>query len=505
MATKDEIRKLAEQDLFTFARLVNPLYMYGDIHKEVFRWLMDVTHPNQLLLLPRGHLKSHCLATWVAWWVTKNPEVTILYISATAELAESQLYAIKNVLSSTIYRRYWANMINPEEGKREKWATTAISVDHPKRKEEGIRDHTIKTAGLTTNTAGWHADILVPDDVVVPENAYTAEGRRKTSAAMSQMASVLNTGGMVKACGTRYHLDDQYSLWKTQTVPTYDADDNITGDESIWSVYEAVVEVEGEYIWPRARRDDNKAFGFDRKELDRISAMYTDRTQFFAQYYNDPNDPSSNRLDPKNFQYYDKKHIKQLNGKWYYKDLLLNIYAGIDFAYSLSAAADYTAIVVAGIDVAGHIYVLDIDRFKSNKISVYYDHIAELHQRWEFRKLVAEVTAAQSIIVEDLKDKIRQNGAAISIKDHRPISKKTERVAAVLEPRYDNLSIWHYKGGYIPALEEELILAKPAHDDIKDCFSAVVENMVKPKQRSFNRNKSNVVMFNSRFGGNIGR
>ena len=43
-------------------------------------------------------------------------------------------------------------MIAPDEGKREKWATTAIAVDHPTRKEEGVRDYTIRTAGLTTNT-----------------------------------------------------------------------------------------------------------------------------------------------------------------------------------------------------------------------------------------------------------------------------------------------------------------------------------------------------------------
>jgi hypothetical protein len=107
-------------------------------------------------------------------------------------------------------------MINPDEGKRAKWATTAISVDHPLRAEEGVRDFTVRTAGLTTNTTGWHAEIIVPDDVVVPENAYTEEGRRKCAAAMSQMASILNTGGMIKGCGTRYHMADQYSIWMKQ-------------------------------------------------------------------------------------------------------------------------------------------------------------------------------------------------------------------------------------------------------------------------------------------------
>lgn len=503
--TRDEIRQLAEDDLYTFAVLVNPKYLYGDVHKRVFKWLMETSHPNQLLLLPRGHLKSHCLAVWTAWWVTKHPETTILYISATADLAESQLYAIKNLISSDVYRRYWPEMTNPDEGKREKWATTAIAVDHPKRKEEGVRDYTIRTAGLTTNTTGWHADVIVPDDVVVPDNAYTEDGRRKCAASMSQMASILNTGGMIKSCGTRYHPADQYDIWKKQVVPVYDENDEIVDEEAIWDIFEEVVEREGVFTWARGTRDDGKSFGFDRKELARISAMYTDRTQFFAQYYNDPNDPDSNRLDQSRFQYFDKVHLKNANGKWFYKEKVLNVYAAIDFAYSLRTRADFSAIVVVGIAADGHIYVLDIDRFKTDKISTYYQKIFEMHQRWGFKKLRAEVTAAQQVIVGDLKDRIRENGDSLSIDDHRPNrhqGSKQERMAAILEPRYENLSMWHYRGGYIPALEEELILARPQHDDIKDCLASVIEIAVKPKQRRNQvKGKSNVVKFSPRFGG----
>ena len=41
----------------------------------------------------------------------------------------------------------------------------------------------------------------------------------KTAASMSQMASILNTGGMTKACGTRYHPADQYNEWKRASDP----------------------------------------------------------------------------------------------------------------------------------------------------------------------------------------------------------------------------------------------------------------------------------------------
>ena len=500
----DQIRSLAESDLYTFARLVFPEREFGEIHKRVFKWLQESKTPNQLLLLPRAHMKSFCLAVWVLWHITRNPETTILYVSATATLAEAQLYSIKNALTSPAYRRYWPDMVNEDEGKREKWTTSSICIDHPKRHEEGVRDATIIAAGLTTNTTGLHADIVVADDVVVPDNAYTEEGRRKCAAAMSQMASILNTGGMVKACGTRYHPRDQYSLWKEQTMPVYDDDGNKLDEVPLWDVMEEVVEVDGKFLWPRAARKDGKMFGFDHRELARISAMYTDRTQFAAQYYNDPNDPESNRLAPSRFQYYERGHLRNEHGTWYFKDERLNVYAAIDFAFALSKQADYSAIAVIGVTADNDVYVLDLDRFKTDKIAEYYSRIEAMHQKWEFRRIRAETTVAQSIIVSDLKDRFKQNGSILRVDEFHPNRKqgsKEERIAAVLEPRYENLQMWHYKGGYTNVLEDELILARPSHDDLKDVLASAVEGARAPKKTSTGRQMMKQPIFHSRFGG----
>jgi len=506
MSEKEEIRKLAEADLYTFARLIHPEREYGELHKQVFKWLQNSKTPNQLLLLPRAHMKSHCLEVWACWWITKHPDTSILYVSATTTLAEAQLYAIKNTLISDIYRRYWPEMLHEDEGKREKWTTGAISVDHPKRREEGIRDFTLYAAGITTNTTGLHAEVILADDVVVPDNAYTEEGRRKCSAAMSQMASILNTGGLIKACGTRYHTADQYAIWKEQKVATYTDAGEPLDEEPIWQLMEKVVETDGRFLWPRTARSDGKLFGFNRAELDRISAMYSDRVQFYAQYYNDPNDPESQRFDVSRFQYYNRNLLALNHGRWEFNGDRLNVFAAIDFAFSLSRKADYSAIVVIGIDAAHNIYVLDINRFKTDKIATYYDEIERMHQKWEFRRLRAEVTVAQAIIVGDLKDRFRENGSLIRIDEHRPTrheGRKEERVAAVLEPRYENQQMWHYKGGYTPVLEEELIMARPAHDDVKDCLAAVVETAKAPKNfgRSGEAVKHMADIFHSRFGG----
>lgn len=512
----EEIKGLRQNcldDLPTFARTMNPGYMYGDIHFSIFKWMMeynlfgmsDGLTANKLIMLPRAHLKSHMVATWCAWIITRHPEITILYLSATSKLAETQLYAIKNILGSSRYRKLFPEYIHPQEGKRSAWNNSTVSIDHIKRAEEGIRDATIATAGLTTNTTGWHADIIVPDDLVVPENAYTEEGRDSVSKKASQFTSIRNAGGFTMACGTRYHPSDIYDVWKNQTYDVYDEEtEELLDTVLVWEIREHKVEEDNIFLWPRMVREDGKAFGFNRNVLSRIRGEYTDYVQFYAQYYNDPNSSESNRIDRSRFQYYDLKHLKQIDGRWFINRKPLNIYASIDFAFTTNKRSDYTAIVVIGMDPEGHIYVLDIDRFRTEKINDIYNHISDLHIKWNFTKLRAEVSVAQSMIVTDLKDRIRKEGMSLSIDDFRPLKSqgsKEERIAAILEPRYENLSIWHYRGGYIPVLEEEVILARPKHDDIKDALASVIEIAKPPRRiRNLDHQQSNVI-YHSKFGG----
>ena len=509
-----EMRELAMVDLPTFAQLVNKGYMYGQIHMDIFKWMQeyalygkgeDLT-ANKLIMLPRAHLKSHMVATWCAWMITRHPEITILYVSATAELAETQLFAVQNILASSVYQRFFPEYINPQEGKRERWSQRKLSVDHERRRKEGIRDATIATAGLTTNTTGWHADVVVADDLVVPENAYTEDGRDSVSKKSSQFTSIRNAGGFTMACGTRYHPSDIYQVWRDQKFEEFDEDFNVVGMAPVWEIREYKVEEDMIFSWPRAVRSDGKAFGFDPAILARTKAEYSDKSQFYAQYYNDPNDKGSNRIQRDRFVYGDRRHLTEQGGKWLYKRDKLNVYASIDFAFSLNKKADYTAVVVIGVDSENHIYVLDIDRFKTDKINDYFKSIATLHSKWNFKKLRAEVTVAQAVIARDLKDRIREEGLRLSIDEYRPSrheGRKEERIAAALEHRYENQDVIHFKGGYIDILEEELVLSRPAHDDVKDALASVVEIAIKPKSlRNRDELMNNVINIgSSRFGG----
>ncbi len=486
---KDQIREAAEASLETFIRLVHPLRVLGSVHIEVIDWW---TRPgaksHQLLLLPRDHGKSALVAYRVAWEITKNPAIRILYVSSTNNLASKQLKFIKDILTSPIYQYYWPDMVHKEEGKREKWTEQEFSVDHPLRRKEAVRDPTVFTAGLTTSITGLHCDIAVLDDVVVDDNANNQEGRTKVANQASYLASIMGAEDRQWVVGTRYHPKDLYSDFISTTYEVYDENGNLEKEEELFEVFQREVEDKGdgtgEFLWPRQQRFDGKWFGFDRNILARKRSQYSDKAKFRAQYYNNPNLSGGSSFDPKDFQYYNPKLLTQDMQGWYYNGNKLNVSAAIDFAFSLKKRADYTCIVVVGVDSHHNYYILDIDRFKTQLISDYYDRMLRLHQKWGFRKLRAEISVAQEIIVKDLKDNyIRPNGLLLTINEHRPtrhMGTKEERIEAVLQPKYANKQIYHYIGGNCQTLEEELLQARPAHDDIKDCLSSAIEDAVPP-------------------------
>lgn len=508
---REQRRILAESDLEEFIKLVHPKRYLGNVHREVIRWW---TRPEakkyQLLLLPRDHMKSALIAYRVAWELTRDPTLRILYISSTSNLATKQLKFIKDILTCDNYRLHWPEMVNELDTQREKWTEKEISIDHPLRKEWNVRDPSIFCAGLTTNIVGMHCDIAVLDDVVVQGNAYTETGRDKVKDQYSYLSSIEGVGAREWVVGTRYHPLDLYSDLIDMNVPKHDENGKVVSREPLFEVFERQVESigdgTGEYIWPRSKSPDGKYFGFDWETLSDKKAKYLNQLHFRAQYYNDPHDVDSSVIKRDFFQYYDPQWLNSKDGKWYFKGNRLNVTAAIDFAYSLGKRADYTSLVTIGTDTYNNHFILEIDRFKTQSPSEYFQQILKAHQKWGFRKMRAEVSAAQIVIVKSLKDDyIKPYGLALAIEEFRPSQKqgsKEERIMSILEPRYANRQIWHYPGGNCQLLEEELIFANPAHDDIKDALASAVDFAVAPTN-IFSMVKKTIAPFqyNTRFGG----
>lgn len=511
-----------ENDLFAFAKYINPTYIYGAIHEEIFRWLQSDNEKNQLLLIPRGHLKSHCLAVWALWWITKHPWTTMVYVSATDKLATVQLFAIKQMMESDRYRLLWPEMISERENDREVWNKTEIMVDHPERKKRMVRDYTLHATSIKGNNTGLHCDVLLFDDIVIDKNAYTEVGRDEVSRGAASFIAIKNANAIVKAVGTLYHPVDIYHQWMVGEEEIYDSETGeLVGTENVWSMMERVVEDSpnragtGNFLWPRQMHPETGSWeGYDLSVLARKRAEYfsTGRhAEYYSQYYNDTNASNSHRVDKNDFQYFDPKQIKTRDNKIFYGNKELKVFAGMDVAWTEKRGADYTAIAVIGLDSDGFTYILDLDRFHTSKFDVYYNRVIELHHRWGFRHIQVETNAGGKFVEQELKNRIRMNGDSLAVKGKhtsRNEGNKKERHAAILEPRYANQSVFHFKGGLIGTYEEEVILERPPHDDMADAVCSAID-IAKPPAKTGKTwgylDGSSKVITDSRFGGRRSR
>ena len=363
------------------------------------------------------------------------------------------------------------------------------------------------TCGLEKTITGKHCKRLILDDIVVPEN-NTEIGRRDVNSWAAQAASIMSADSSMFVVGTRYHPKDAYQLMMDMAYDDPSENENreiTTSEVSMFTVMMDNVEDDGEFLWPRQQRTDGKYFGFNPTVLAKKRAVYEslgEITQFYAQYYNDPNDKSTAPISHDLFKYYKKEEVEYVTGLWTVAGRPVWMFAAVDMAASTKDSADYTVITVGAIDEDGNRYVVDIDRFKSAKASEILARVRLAYERYMFKKLRIEAVSGFRLVAQDMADRLTEMGIRIPIDLYIPPNSqgKFARVNGILEPLYQSGAIYHYRGGNCQVLEDELVSVNPLHDDTKDSWAMCVDLMVKPLQRR-QQQSTNVVRFNKRFGG----
>lgn len=521
-----EVRSACEADLYTFASMMFPDRYYGDIHKEFFRWLQEEQYQFQLGLIPRDHQKSHCIAVYAAWKITKKPWWTILYVSANPSLAREQLGVIEKILQSKTHRALWPEMLNfvrDRDGELkhkplDTWTQDVIKVDHPERLSKQVRDPTVRATSAKSTNTGFHCNEVIFDDLVTDENYGSEAEKEDVIRCYKNCMKIMTTGSYCKAVGTRYGEDDLYAMITELKIPLFDEDGDQTGEEPMWHVFERVVEDsayktgDGNFLWPRTQMPSGEWFGFDQRELAIKKANLTidgNLSGFLAQYYNDPNDESLARINTKHFQYIEPKYLRKQGDDWFYSDKRLRLIGAMDLAFSnmKTKRRDFTALAVLGMDHDGYLYVLDLERFKTDKMEEYYEKAIELFIKWNFKTLVVESNNGGGLVAEFIRDKVRREGGSLEIKPKAAPNdaSKYERVLQILEPRYRNNEVFHNKIGYIRLLEEELKQPKPRNDDLKDAVALAVSELKPPMNRGTVMKHKQQIDRLSRFGARRGQ
>ena len=172
-------------------------------HKQIMRFLVDVTTtpPRRGLLMSFRHSgKSTVVGVFAACVLTLHPETRILILSAESRLASRMVAHIRHVLEN----HPMCEGLIPDE-KRE-WASFRLTINRP----VGIREPSVICQGVHGNITGMRADLVICDDVEVPNTCNTPQKRELLRERLRELDFILSPTGAMIYIGTPHTMDTIY-------------------------------------------------------------------------------------------------------------------------------------------------------------------------------------------------------------------------------------------------------------------------------------------------------
>lgn len=150
----------------------------------------------------RGAGKSVLTSILASWFLLRDPNVTIMVLSATAQKAVEFVSMTRRILDLVPYM----NHLSPGDHTTD----NAFAFNVEARTRVG-QDTSVFARGITSQITGSHADIVISDDVEIEGNSDTATQREKLLGRLHELEQIRNPGGRVIMLGTPQTRDSIYN------------------------------------------------------------------------------------------------------------------------------------------------------------------------------------------------------------------------------------------------------------------------------------------------------
>lgn len=320
-------------------------------------WDLDGSRRN-LYLDPRGHLKTTFITqAHTIQWILNYPDIRILITTATGDLAEKILRAIKAPFQFNDKFRFLFNDFCPPEGRAGDWGNME-SFTVLARHNHTLREPTCSTSSVGKVIAGSHYEVLKCSDMVDKENVKTAGGIRDVIDHFRYMDPLLERHesrsgprrGWTDVEGTRYDFGDLYGT-------IIDGNTSELPENERWQIHQRSAEVDAVAkitLWP-AR--------FSWAELKAMERTMGPQL-YSAQMLNQPVPASGGlaTLDDLKDQFIPRQRIIEMLPS-------LNLHCTVDLAAmdDKKEGGDYIVLTVAGFDRQGRMIVADVRRGHFNE------------------------------------------------------------------------------------------------------------------------------------------
>lgn len=174
-----------------------------DLHLRMARWLDACWARGDrklLLMVFRDAGKSTLVGMFCGWLLGRDPDLRLLVLSAEAGLAAKMTRNVRRLIE----RHPQLRALVPK--RREEWASDQLTV----QRAANHRDPSLLAKGIAANITGCRADVVICDDVEVPNTADTQAKRLALRERLRELGFVLVPEGVQLFVGTPHSY---YSIY----------------------------------------------------------------------------------------------------------------------------------------------------------------------------------------------------------------------------------------------------------------------------------------------------
>ena len=295
-------------------------------------------------------------------------------------------------------------------------------------------------------------DLIVCDDLEEDEQVMNPERREKFRRwFMNALVPCGSDTCSIRVVGTILHLDSMLNrlmsnkAWKNLFYRAHDDDfENL--------------------LWP-------EKFSEERLQEIQLGFIEDGNPEGYSQeYLNQPVDIK--RAFFKKDYFYDFERDK--DGEWIKPNL--EYFAAADFAISEKEKADFTVIIVGGVDPKGVLHIVDVNRFKTEDGGLICDELIDTQKHYNPSLFTFETAQIDKAIGSFLDKEMRKQRTFLNIEKVTPTQSKTMRGRSIQAMHRSGAIRYDRKSSWFDPFEAELMMVADSgprgrHDDQFDAFA----------------------------------
>jgi hypothetical protein len=434
------------------------------LHLEIADWLGRRWRDGDrrlVMLVFRSAGKSTLVGIFCAWLLAHDPNLRILVLAAEHDLARKMVRNVKRIIE----RHPLTSDLRPSRA--DQWAADQFTVRRPLTQ----RDPSLLARGITANVTGSRADVVICDDVEVPNTCNTPGKSEQLRERLAEISYVLVPGGLQLYVGTPHSY---YSIYADDRREESGEARPFLGGFVRLCI--PILDREGRSRWPER---------FSAEKIEEIR-RHTGPAKFDSQMMLQPRSIEEVRLDPARLVRYDapldyregnREAVLSISGR-----RLVSATAWWDPAYGSPGAGDASVVAAVFVDAEGAYWLHGI-RYLSHdpaqlqaidEATQLCRQVAVFAAEMRLPAIVIETNGLGRFLPTQLRRELGASGVACAVVERFSHTSKEQRILDAFDPLlaagalHAHANVWN-----TPFIEEmrEWRPARRCRDDGLDAVS----------------------------------